>query len=119
MTNPTFQFDLDKENKTIIVKREFTASLSIIWDAYTKSEILDKWWAPKPWKAKTKSMDFREGGQWVYAMVGSNGEEHWAVAGYKNIRPKTHFTAFDAFADSDGTINKDMPQSEWDAQFTD
>jgi uncharacterized protein YndB with AHSA1/START domain len=64
-------------------------------------------------------MDFSEGGQWIYAMVGPQGEEHWAVAGYKNITPKTHFTAFDAFSDADGNINPDMPQSEWDARFTD
>lgn len=119
MPHPSFDFQVDKQNKTITVKRDFAAPLSVIWDAYTKSEILDQWWAPKPWKSRTKSMDFSEGGQWVYAMVGPNGEEHWAIAGYRDIKPKTHFKAFDAFADSDGNINKDMPQSEWDARFTD
>lgn len=116
--NLAFDFSVDKENKTIIVKREFAAELPLVWDAYTKSEILDRWWAPKPWKAKTKSMDFRDGGQWLYAMVGPEGEEHWAVARYKNIKVHKGFMAVDAFTDPAGNINTQMPQSTWDATFT-
>lgn len=117
--NLAFDFSVNKENNTIKVKREFAAELSLVWDAYTKPEILDLWWAPKPWKARTKTMDFREGGHWHYAMVGPNGEEHWAWADFKNIEIRKKFTGLDAFADADGNINKEMPQSKWDASFTD
>ncbi len=117
-TNLAFDFSVDKENKTITVKREFDAELLLVWDAYTKSEILDLWWAPKPWKSKTKTMDFREGGHWHYAMVGPEGEEHWAWAGYKNIQLQKSFSVFDAFADAEGNLNKDLPQSKWDVTFT-
>jgi uncharacterized protein YndB with AHSA1/START domain len=115
--NLTFDFSVDKENKTISVKREFDAEVSLVWDAYTKSEILDQWWAPKPWKAKTKTMDFRDGGKWLYAMVGPNGEEHWAIANYSNIQSQKKFAATDAFTDPNGNINKDMPQSKWEVTF--
>jgi uncharacterized protein YndB with AHSA1/START domain len=123
ISNLAFDFSVDKENKTIAIKREFAAELPLVWDAYTKSEILDRWWAPKPWKARTKTMDFREGGYWHYAMVGPNGEEHWALANYKSIQPnlssgQKKFTGLDAFADADGNINKDMPQSKWEVTFT-
>ncbi len=117
-TNLTFDFIVDKENNTILVKREFDAELPLVWDAYTKSEILDQWWAPKPWKARTKTMDFREGGYWHYAMVGPQGEEHWALANYKTIQPQKQFTGLDAFADAEGNVNKDLPQSKWDVRFT-
>ena len=118
-TNPSFEFTVDRENNTIKVKREFAAELPIVWDAYTKSEILDQWWAPKPWKARTKSLEFKEGGTWHYAMVGPQGEEHWAVANYQSIVPQKSFTGLDAFADAEGNVNKDMPQSKWDVTFTD
>lgn len=114
----TFDFTTDKENKTITINREFAAELPLVWEAYTKSEILDKWWAPKPWKARTKTMDFREGGHWLYAMVGPEGEEHWALANYNSIQPQKKFTGLDAFADKDGNVNKDMPQSKWEVTFT-
>ena len=71
-----FDFVVNKENNTITVKREFAADRSLVWDAYTKPEILDQWWAPRPWKARTKTMDFRNGGHWHYAMVGREGEEN-------------------------------------------
>jgi uncharacterized protein YndB with AHSA1/START domain len=118
-TNPAFDFSVNKDNNTITVKREFAAERSLVWDAYTQSEILDQWWAPRPWKARTKTMDFREGGYWHYAMVGPEGEEHWAMVQYKTIRAQEQFTGLDAFADADGNVNKDMPQSEWEATFTD
>lgn len=116
--NLEFDFSVDRESKTITVRREFAAALPLVWDAYTKSEILDRWWAPKPWKARTDAMDFSNGGTWKYAMVGPEGEEHKAVAQYSNIRPQQGYTASDAFVNADGSINTDMPQAMWDVTFT-
>lgn len=117
--NLSMDFSVDKEKNTITVKREFAAEVALVWEAYTKSEILDQWWAPRPWKAKTKTMDFRNGGHWLYAMVGPNGEEHWAIANYKDIKTHKSFTGLDAFSDAEGNVNKDMPQSKWEVTFTD
>jgi len=116
--NLAFDFSVDKKNNTITIKREFDADLPLVWNAYTKSEILDQWWAPKPWKARTKSFDFREGGKWIYAMVGPNGEEHWSYSEFKNIQFQKKYTGLDAFSDAEGNINKDMPQSKWEVTFT-
>lgn len=118
-TNLAFDFSVNKQNNTITVKREFAAALPLVWDAYTKSEILDQWWAPKPWKARTKTMDFKEGGHWLYAMVGPEGQEHWSRADYENIQFQKKFTGLDAFADADGNLNNDLPQSKWEVTFTD
>lgn len=112
-------FSVDKENLRIHVEREFAAPLADVWLAWTTSEILDKWWAPKPWKAHTKSMDFSVGGYWLYAMIGPQGEEHWSRADYKSI---THFESFsgeDAFCDENGNINDNHLGSFWTYQFTD
>ena len=114
-----FDFTVDKQNNIINIKREFAADRSTVWDCYTKSEILDKWWIPSPWKSRTKSMDFREGGKWHYAAVGPNGEEHWSITTYVQIEPQKLFLANDAFGDSDGNINAAMPQSKWTMNFSD
>ncbi|HYG14458.1 MAG TPA: SRPBCC domain-containing protein, partial [Bacteroidia bacterium] len=74
--NLLMDFNVDKANRKIKVTREFAAPLSQVWEAWTNSQVLDQWWAPKPWKAKTKTMNFTEGGYWLYAMVGPEGEEH-------------------------------------------
>ena len=117
--NLNFDFVVNKDNNTIKISREFAAHISLVWDAYTKSEILDKWWAPKPWKARTKKMDFRVGGSWLYAMVGPAVEEHWALAEYQVIEFQKKFTGLDGFTDADGNLNKAMPQSKWEVNFTD
>jgi uncharacterized protein YndB with AHSA1/START domain len=118
-TDLHFEFTVDKQNNSITVEREFAAERNLVWDAYTKSEILDQWWAPKPFKSKTKSMDFRIGGHWHYAMVGPDGTEHYALANFKDISPKNSFAVEDVFADAEGNVNKDMPASAWQLSFSD
>lgn len=118
---PELQFDFiaDKTNHTLTVRREFLAGRPLVWDCYTRSELLDQWFAPKPLTTKTKSMDFREGGHWHYAMVEPGGAEHWGWTEYKTIQPIDFFTSRDAFADAEGTINPNLPQAEWVVRFFD
>ena len=111
-------FSVDKENKKIKVKREFAAPLSKVWAAWTEKEILDQWWAPKPWKSETKTMDFKEGGSRVYAMVGPEGEKHWAKADFKSIKPLKSFSGLDAFCDENGKTDTTLPSSLWEVEFS-
>ncbi len=113
-----FDFLVDKENNTIYVKREFDAGLTLVWKAWTTAEILDQWWAPKPWRAETKSMDFREGGYWHYAMVSPEGDRHWSKAHYLSIEHEKKFVARDGFCDENGTMNSELPQNNWENRFT-
>src|SRR5689334_24526223 len=84
-----FDFTVDKATKTVYITREFDADLSLVWDAFTKAELLDQWVAPKPFVSKTKFMDFKVGGRRFYAMVSPEGHERWAVQKYISISPKT------------------------------
>lgn len=110
-------FIVDKETKTVSITKEFAADLSLVWDAYTKPELLDQWWAPKPLTSRTKVMEFRVGGRRFYAMVSPEGNElGWAVQKYTSITPKTNFKFFNAFADKDE--NLELPGSDWDLNFS-
>jgi PhnB protein len=109
----------DLANKKLQVVREFDAPLEQVWRAWTESELLDQWWAPKPWKARTKSMDFREGGSWLYCMEGPEGEESpWCRADYKTIDAQKSFTIVDAFCDENGNDNSDTPNMHWKNVFS-
>lgn len=109
-------FIVDKATKTVSFQREFEAELPLVWDAFTKQEILDQWWAPKPFASKTKVMDFKVGGRRFYAMVSPEGQEFWSVQKYTSISPKTNFKMLNAFADKDE--NPDLPGSNWDLSFS-
>ena len=115
MNDLLFDFSLDKSKKTAFINREFDADLSLVWDAFTKQEILDQWWAPKPWASKTKVMNFKVGGRRFYAMVSPEGQERWSIQKYTSISPKTNFKFLNAFADKDE--NPELPGSEWDLSF--
>lgn len=116
-SNLLFDFTVDKTTNTVFVNREFDAELTLVWDAFTKQEILDQWWAPKPWQSRTKSMEFKEGGRRFYAMVSPEGDEHWSIQDYTDISPKTNFKFVDAFADQNGNINTTFPSSKWSLNF--
>ena len=118
-SNLNFEFTVDKGTNTVHVKRDFNAETSLVWDVFTKAELLDQWWAPQPWKSETKSMDFKEGGRRLYAMVGPEGEKHWGVQDYTSITPKANFRQSNTFSDEDGNLNKDMPTSDWNLDFID
>jgi uncharacterized protein YndB with AHSA1/START domain len=109
------EFIVDKPTKTVTITAEFDADRDLVWDAYTKAELLDQWWAPKPWSSRTKVMDFREGGRRFYAMVSPEGAEKWSVQKYTSITPKTNFKLFNAFADENE--NPELPGSDWDLSF--
>ncbi|MBL7763469.1 MAG: SRPBCC domain-containing protein [Chitinophagaceae bacterium] len=110
-----FDFTVDMDAKTAYITREFDADLSLVWDAFTKKEILDQWWAPKPWSSKTKVMNFEVGGRRFYAMVSPEGQEHWSLQQYTSISPKTNFKFLNAFSDKDE--NPVLPGSDWNLNF--
>jgi len=116
INNLLFDFSVDKAAKTVFITREFDADLSLVWDAFTKAELLDQWVAPKPWRSKTKFMDFKVGGRRFYAMVSPEGLERWAIQKYMAISPKTNFRIFNVFADKDE--NPELPGSDWDYRFS-
>ncbi len=114
--NSLFDFTVDKSTKMVFIDMGFDADLSMVWDAFTKKELLDQWYAPKPYTSKTKYMDFKVGGKRFYAMVSPEGEERWAIQKYTSISPKTNFKFFNVFADKDE--NPEPQGSDWDLNFT-
>jgi len=81
MTN-NFVFEKDLAAKKFHVVREFNAPVETVWKAWTDPDILEKWWGPKPWVAKTKTMDFTVGGAWLYYMEGPEGQKFWSHVKY-------------------------------------
>jgi len=111
-----FDFNVDKAAKTVFITREFNAGQSLVWDAFTKPELLDQWGAPAPMRAKTKYMDFKVGGRRFYAMISPDGQERWSIQKYTSITPKTNFKMYNSFADKDE--NPELPGSDWDYNFS-
>jgi uncharacterized protein YndB with AHSA1/START domain len=117
-TDKVFNFVVDKENLKIKVERSFDAPLTLVWAAWTTAEILDQWWAPRPWKAVTKEMDFTEGGRWLYAMTSPEGQRHWDLKSFLKINPLNSFTYRSTFCDENGNVSPTTTGSIWTNSFT-
>ncbi len=115
MNTATFTKNLD--TKTLTVERDFQASRDKVWKAFTQSEILEQWFAPKPWKAGTVSFDFSEGGHWRYFMAGPEGEKHYARFDYETIQAEDNYTGQDSFCDEAGEKNPSLPSIHWNTEF--
>jgi uncharacterized glyoxalase superfamily protein PhnB/uncharacterized protein YndB with AHSA1/START domain len=114
-----FNFKTDKAKKEIKIERSFNAPRELVWAAWTEPQILDQWWAPKPWKTETQQMHFKVGGFWHYAMVGPEGDKHHGRIDYTAIK-KLHFiTGYDGFCDENGQTNYDLPVNNWETKFSD
>ena len=116
MTN-NFVFEKDLAAKKIHVVREFNAPVEKVWSAWTDPAILEKWWGPKTWVAKTKSMDFTVGGAWLYFMLGPEGQEHWSHVKFTAIEDGRRFATDCVFSDENGAVAPVAPVWHWDNKF--
>lgn len=107
----------DIENKTITVDAVYNADQQRVWDAWTHSDQLDKWWGPQGWPATTKSFDFSEGGHWHYKMTGPDGTEAWSWVDYIAIDPTNSIKAKDTFSDAEGNRTAELPNMNWNITF--
>jgi uncharacterized protein YndB with AHSA1/START domain len=115
--NNQMQIKKDVTNKKAFITRDFDASVEQVWKHWTDAKLLDSWWAPKPWRAETKTMNFSEGGIWLYCMVGPEGERHWARFDYETIAVGKSFTGKDSFCDENGNKTADLPSTHWKNDF--
>lgn len=116
--DPIIMFDKDFSNRRIIVTSKFKSPLAVIWDAFTNVKTMEKWWAPKPYKAVTKEYDFREGGRWLYYMLSPQGEKTWSLAEFRSIDPEKSYVALDAFSDENGVVDASIPRADWNTSFS-
>jgi uncharacterized protein YndB with AHSA1/START domain len=117
MTN-NFVFEPDIAAKKIHIVREFNAPVEKVWRAWTEPDLIEKWIAPKPWRAETKTMDFTVGGIWLYAMVGTEGQKHWVYAEFTAIENGSFISTMGMFCDGDGNPVTSGPKSYRDTKFS-
>lgn len=116
MTNNT-TITKDMAGKKIHVTRPFNAPAEKVWRAWTEKELLDQWWAPKPWRAETKSLDFSTGGRWLYCMVGPDGTRSWCTVDITSVTEGKAFQSSAYFSDENGNADNSFPKMHWQVSF--
>lgn len=66
------------------------------------------------------TIDFRVGGVWHYCLRGpKEGDESWGHAVFDEIVEPERIAYTDSFADAEGNINEDMPQTKSSVELED
>lgn len=92
----------------VVITRTFNAPIEKVWAAWTEPEQIEKWWGPKDFTAPHITIDFREGGKYLYAMHGPAGTpfdvDMWSAGTFTEIVPQRKIAYTDHFADADGNM---------------
>jgi uncharacterized protein YndB with AHSA1/START domain len=59
--------------RTMILERVIKAPTAAVWGAWMNPDTLPKWWGPDGFSCRTKRIDLRDGGEWVFDMIGPDG----------------------------------------------
>ena len=110
-------FTEDLENNRLIAERTLNASVEKVWEAWKDPEILCQWWAPQPYICKISFMDFKEGGYWMYNMIGPEGDEHRGRMDFHKITEFNLIEADDYFCDEEGQPIGEMEPMQFKAEF--
>jgi uncharacterized protein YndB with AHSA1/START domain len=105
------------EEKRMIITHHYNASLETLWDAHTQSDIIEKWWAPAPYKAIVISNNFHKGGKLHYYMLAPDGQKHYCLTTFLQIDLLKSYEALDSFCDENGEINAAFPSTRWVNSF--
>jgi uncharacterized protein YndB with AHSA1/START domain len=117
MMNQTINFQKFPEKGMMVISHRYNAPIDTLWNAYLQTEILEKWWAPEPYKAIVISNDFRVGGRLHYYMLSPEGERHYCIAEYLSVEDKKSYEVLDAFCDEKAVINPALPRMKWFNDF--
>ena len=72
------------QDRTMTIQRLIRAAPEQVWQAWTDPKILPQWFGPAGYSCRTRTIDLRSGGQWLFDMIGPDGtiwpNRHHALA---------------------------------------
>ena len=95
-----------KSEREVVVRRTFNGPPRLVFEAWTKPELLKQWWAPKSMGFSLLSceVDLRVGGKYRFGF-GSNGAETMAFFGrYLEVMPPTRLVWTNEEGEGEGSV---------------
>jgi uncharacterized protein YndB with AHSA1/START domain len=87
--------------RQIVLTRVFDAPRALVFDAFTKPELLKRWFGPRGWSLIVCEMDLRVGGQFCFVLRSPEGNQMGIRGTYREIDPphrSVHTERFDDLA---------------------
>ncbi len=74
--------------RTMVLERTIRAPRKLVWGAWMNPQTLPQWWGPDGFSCKTTRIDLREGGEWVFDMIGPDGTVWPNHHRYGTVKPE-------------------------------
>src|SRR6267143_2127884 len=87
-------------DREIVLTRVFDAPRRLVWDAFTKPELLKRWFGPRGWSLVVCEVDLRVGGGFRFVLRGPDGTDMGMRGVYREIVPperSVHMESFDGY----------------------
>jgi len=84
----------------IVLTRVFDAPRQMVYDAFSKPELLKRWFGPHGWSLVTCEVDHRVGGGFRFVLEGPNGQRMGMRGVYRELQPPTrsvHVESYDEY----------------------
>ena len=102
----------DVDSLTMSISAEFQAGPERVWQLWADPRQLERWWGPPTYPATMTFHDLKPGGEVKYHMTGPEGDQHhghWLITA---TNAPTSLAFLDSFANSDGTVDDEMPKTD-------
>src|ERR1700675_2589990 len=87
-------------DREIVMTRVFDAPRRLVFEAFSKPELLKRWFGPRGWSLVVCEVDLKVGGGFRFVMRGPDGREMGMRGVYREIVPperSVHMESFDDF----------------------
>ncbi|MDQ2067579.1 SRPBCC family protein [Xinfangfangia sp. CPCC 101601] len=78
----------DVAERMMLIRRVINAPKAAVWGAWLDEASLPRWWGPEGFSCRTKRIDLRSGGEWVFDMIGPDGTVYPNHHRYQEIIPQ-------------------------------
>ena len=75
-------------DRTMVVQRMIKAPRSAVWGVWINPETLPLWWGPEGSSCRTRKIDLRSGGEWIFDMIAPDGTVYPNHHLYIEVRPE-------------------------------
>ena len=84
-------------DEQILITREFEAPRHLVFEAWTRPDLVKRWWHAKRGEMTVAEIDLRVGGKWRYAMVTEDGLEVAFHGEYLEIVPNERVVSTETY----------------------
>jgi len=74
-------------DREVVLTRVFDAPRQMVYDAFTKPELLTRWFGPRGWSLVVCEVDHRVGGGFRFVLRGPDGKEMGMRGVYRELAP--------------------------------